>query len=121
MQRVVVYHKPGDASVLQVEERHIPKRGDGEVLIKQYSASVNPVDYKMRTSNKEHLPKVGQARFRARQLGMPDPARAYSFDSENALCMQIPGGDIAGVVEEVGPGSKVCAASDALLHVHLTW
>lgn len=64
MQRVVVYHKPGDASVLQVEERHIPKRGDGEVLIKQYSASVNPVDYKMRTSNKEHLPKVGQARFR---------------------------------------------------------
>ena len=56
--RVVVYNQPGDASVLQVEERPIPKRGDGEVLVKQYGTSVNPVDYKMRSSNKEHLPKV---------------------------------------------------------------
>ncbi|DBB10086.1 TPA: hypothetical protein ACH3X3_001675 [Trebouxia sp. C0006] len=73
--RVVVYNQPGDASVLMVEERPIPKRGDGEVLVKQYGTSVNPVDYKMRSSNKEHLPKV-------------------------------PGGDISGIIEEVGSGSK---------------
>ena len=56
--RVVAYHKPGDSSVLQIEQRPVPKRGDGEVLIKQYGTSVNPVDYKMRSSNKDHLPKA---------------------------------------------------------------
>ena len=56
--KVVVYHQPGDASVLKVEEQPVPKRADGEVLVKQYSSSVNPVDFKMRQSNKDHLPKV---------------------------------------------------------------
>ncbi len=69
--RVVVYNQPGDASVLQVEERPIPKRGDGEVLVKQYGTSVNPVDYKMRSSNKEHLPKV-RISVAHPSLGMPD-------------------------------------------------
>lgn len=55
--KVVVYHQPGDSSVLQVEEQPVPRRADGEVLIKQYSSSVNPVDWKMRQMNKEHLPK----------------------------------------------------------------
>lgn len=73
--KVVVYHQPGDASVLKVEEQPIPKRADGEVLVKQYSSSVNPVDFKMRQSNKDHLPKI-------------------------------PGGDVAGIVEDVGDGSK---------------
>lgn len=69
--RVVVYNQPGDASVLKVEERPIPTRGDGEVLVKQYGTSVNPVDFKMRSSNKENLPKVRM--FMERQsLGMPD-------------------------------------------------
>lgn len=69
--RVVVYHQPGDASVLKVEERPIPKRGDGEVLVKQYGTSVNPVDFKMRSSNKESLPKVHfSAEYQS--LGMPD-------------------------------------------------
>ena len=57
--KVVIYHQPGDASVLQVEEQSIPKRGDGDVLIKQYGTSVNPVDFKMRQTNKDNLPKVG--------------------------------------------------------------
>ena len=57
--KVVVYHQPGDASVLKVEEQSTPKRADGEVLVKQYSSSVNPVDFKMRQTNKDHLPKVG--------------------------------------------------------------
>ena len=71
--RVVVYNQPGDASVLKVEERPVPKRGDGEVLVKQYGTSVNPVDYKMRSSNKEHLPKV-RISVEHPSLGMPDLA-----------------------------------------------
>ncbi|KAL3157718.1 hypothetical protein ABBQ32_012147 [Trebouxia sp. C0010 RCD-2024] len=46
--KVVIYHQPGASSVLQVEEQPVPRRADGEVLIKQYSSSVNPVDWKMR-------------------------------------------------------------------------
>ncbi len=74
--RVVVYNQPGDASVLKVEERPIPKRGDGEVLVKQYGTSVNPVDYKMRSSNKEHLPKV-RISVEHQSLGMPEPTRFF--------------------------------------------
>ena len=57
-QRVVLHHEPGDASVLKTEEQPIPKRQTGEVLVKQHSTSVNPVDYKMRKMNKDNLPKV---------------------------------------------------------------
>lgn len=60
-QRAVVYHKPGDPSVLEVEERPVPHRGEGDVLVQQYSTSVNPVDYKMRQTNKDYLPKVSSA------------------------------------------------------------
>jgi len=57
-QRVVVHHEPGNASVLKVEERPVPQRKQGEVLVKQYGTSVNPVDYKMRAWNKDNLPKI---------------------------------------------------------------
>ena len=55
--KVVIYHQPGDSSVLQVEEQPVPRRAEGEVSVQQYSSSVNPVDWKMRQGNKEHLPK----------------------------------------------------------------
>ena len=67
--KVVVYHQPGDASVLKVEEQPVPKPGDGEVLVKQYGTSVNPVDFKMRKTNKDNLPKVGLT-LRARGIRM---------------------------------------------------
>ncbi len=107
--RAVVYHTPGDASVLQVEERPIPRRGDGEVLIKQYSASVNPVDFKMRSSNKEHLPKVGPASGVRNFWHAPTCSSFPCVAYHTTCCMQIPGGDISGIIEEVGPDSKVRA------------
>ncbi len=99
--KVVIYHQPGDASVLQVEEQPIPKRGNGEVLVKQYSASVNPIDFKMRQTNKDQLPKVGwiQRGLRVRVYGSQPPA--------TNRFVQIPGGDVSGIVEETGADSKV--------------
>ena len=99
-QRAVVYHEPGTATVLQVEEVPVPKRGQGEVLVKQYSTSVNPVDYKMRQDNKDHLPKASPCSCdhwlaHARQMTAQD------------FVVQIPGGDIAGVVVEADSSSKV--------------
>ena len=69
-QKVVVYHQPGEASVLQVEEQPVPKPNEGEVLIKQYGTSVNPVDFKMRRTNKDHLPKVSSIGSRVDALSV---------------------------------------------------
>ena len=79
--KVVIYHQPGDASVLQVEEQPMPKRGNGEVLVKQYSASVNPIDFKMRQTNKDQLPKVGWIR-----RGLRESVWLATISTNIALC-----------------------------------
>ncbi|HEY1793929.1 MAG TPA: NADP-dependent oxidoreductase [Opitutaceae bacterium] len=47
--KAVRIHDFGGTEVLHVEEVPTPRPGDDEVLIKVHAASVNPVDYKMRT------------------------------------------------------------------------
>eukprot|EP00878_Enallax_costatus_P006054 GHUV01006350.1.p1 GENE.GHUV01006350.1~~GHUV01006350.1.p1 ORF type:complete len:220 (+),score=69.53 GHUV01006350.1:308-967(+) len=75
-----VFRVFGPPSVLQYE-RDFPKpsRRKGEVLIKVAAASVNPVDWKTR---KGEVPRFTVTR------------------------PKIPGGDVAGVVQEADPGSQ---------------
>jgi len=73
--KAVRIHSFGSADVLQLENVPKPQPGSGEVLIKVQAASVNPVDYKMRTG--EFKP-----------IGMKMPLTL--------------GRDISGVVEKVG-------------------
>jgi NADPH:quinone reductase-like Zn-dependent oxidoreductase len=47
MQAVVV-HETGDPDVLRLEEIERPEPGDGEVSIRVFAASVNPIDWKYR-------------------------------------------------------------------------
>jgi NADPH:quinone reductase-like Zn-dependent oxidoreductase len=47
MQAIVV-RETGDPDVLRLEELERPEPGDGEVLIRVFAASVNPVDWKYR-------------------------------------------------------------------------
>ena len=47
--KAVRIHSFGSADVMQLEEIPKPEPGKGEVLIKVWAASVNPVDYKMRS------------------------------------------------------------------------
>ncbi|PCN47971.1 NADPH:quinone reductase [Curtobacterium sp. 'Ferrero'] len=47
--RSVVYSKPGDSSVLTLEERPLPEPGPGEVRVRVVVSGVNPTDWKART------------------------------------------------------------------------
>ena len=67
-----------------------PKPGDGEVLIKVQAASVNPVDYKMRSG--EFKP-----------VGMQTPLTL--------------GRDVSGVVEDVGRNVSAVKVGDETGHV----
>jgi NADPH:quinone reductase-like Zn-dependent oxidoreductase len=76
----VTYHKYGPPEVLSVEETSIPEPSENEVLIKIMAAGINPVDYKIRN---------GSIRFIV----------PGSFP-------RTPGGELAGIVDKNGPGSK---------------
>src|SRR3954453_9499349 len=78
--RAAIYHQFGGADVLQVREVDDPPVGPDTVLVRARATSVNPVDYKIREgylrSAFPHHPPI------------------------------IPGWDVAGVVEQVGPAVR---------------
>ncbi|GAA0281352.1 NADP-dependent oxidoreductase [Actinomadura nitritigenes] len=76
--RAVEFFEYGDADVLHVTEHEVPEPGAGQVRIAVRAAGVNPVDWKVRSGAMAELMPV---RFPA-----------------------VPGVDMAGVVECVGPG-----------------
>ncbi len=84
--RAARYHDYGPADVLVIEDIPEPHAGPGEIRIQVTAASVNPVDWKLRSGEvREHFP-------------VEFPA--------------IPGRDAAGVVDEVGEGVTGVAEGD---------
>ncbi|MBV9259429.1 MAG: alcohol dehydrogenase catalytic domain-containing protein, partial [Ktedonobacteraceae bacterium] len=77
MQAICVYDY-GEADQLKLEHIARPDPQAGEVLVQVHAAGVNPIDWKIRQGLRKHL------------LAMQFP--------------YIPGMEIAGIVEEVGPG-----------------
>jgi NADPH:quinone reductase-like Zn-dependent oxidoreductase len=74
-------HDYGDVDQLKLEQISQPVPQEGEVLVRAYAAGVNPVDWKIRS-------------------GMMNAFRPSTFP-------YVPGADVAGVVEKVGPGVTV--------------
>jgi len=74
-------HDYGDVDQLKLELIAQPEPREGEVLVRVYAAGVNPVDWKIR-------------------MGMLKDFRPSTFP-------YVPGTDLAGVVEKVGPGVSV--------------
>jgi NADPH:quinone reductase-like Zn-dependent oxidoreductase len=90
--KAVRIHSFGSADVLQLDDIPTPEPGDNEVLIKVVAASVNPIDYKIRSGE-----------FKPEEMHMPETL----------------GRDVSGVVEKVGrkvsfvsPGDEVYALLD---------
>lgn len=75
--QAVRFHSYGDSGVLVLEEMPRPQAGAGEVLIRVHAAGVNPLDWKVRAG---HVRGWLQHRLPL-----------------------IPGWDVSGVVEAVGP------------------
>lgn len=81
-------HEYGGPDQLRVDEIQRPEPQSGEVLIRVFAAGVNPVDWKIRQ-------------------GMMKEFRPMQFP-------YIPGSDLAGIVEEVGPGTTTFQKGQAV-------
>ena len=86
VQRAIVQTGNGGPEVLSLQTVPVPAPGAGEVLIRIYAASVNPTDWKLRQGD-------GTA-----------PA--------GAVARVIPGRDVAGVIEQTGPGVSAYKVGD---------
>src|ERR1700759_1126436 len=85
--RAVRFHEYGDASVLTVDDDvEAPHAGPGRIRIAVRAAGVNPMDYKFRAGVMRDF--------------MPVELPA------------IPGGEAAGVVDEIGEGVEGVAIGD---------
>lgn len=85
--KAIVITKPGDASVLQLQERPVPQPAEDEVLIKVMASGIN-------------RPDVAQ-----RKGVYPAPPGASK---------DIPGLEVAGVIEEVGAAVKQWKKGEAV-------
>ncbi|MEU3962846.1 NADP-dependent oxidoreductase [Streptomyces buecherae] len=84
--RAVRYHEYGDVETLVIEQAPDPHPGPGEIRIRVAAASVNPVDWKVRSGAVRDL------------LPVDLPA--------------IPGRDAVGVVDEIGADVRGVSAGD---------
>ncbi|GDY28970.1 NADP-dependent oxidoreductase [Gandjariella thermophila] len=87
--RAVEYAEYGGPEVLRVVEREVPQPGPGQVRVRVRAAGVNPIDWKIRSGA---MAGVMPVRFPA-----------------------VPGVDMAGVVEAVGPDVTEFAVGDEVL------
>jgi NADPH:quinone reductase-like Zn-dependent oxidoreductase len=80
-----IHHRYGPPDVLSLEEGPTPVPGDGELLVRVRAASLNPYDW--------HFLRGDPRAMRGAFHGIRGPREGA-----------IPGADVAGVVEAVGPG-----------------
>jgi NADPH:quinone reductase-like Zn-dependent oxidoreductase len=85
----MTYAEYGSPDVLELTEQPMPKVGPGAVLIRVKAASVNPVDWKV-------------------LAGYLDPMIDVVFPA-------IPGWDVAGVIEAVGPDAHAFEVGDEII------
>jgi NADPH:quinone reductase-like Zn-dependent oxidoreductase len=89
--KAIVYREYGPPEVLHLEEVEKPSPGQGEVLVRVHAAAANAADWRLMRAD-PFLVRLAE--------GLRRPRR------------QILGADIAGVVEELGPGVTALKPGD---------
>ncbi len=87
--QAIVLHQYGGPEELKYEDFPDPKTGPGEVLVRVHAASINPIDWKLRSGAAKHI---------------------YPLTFPTVL-----GRDIAGVVESLGEGVSGFAIGENVL------
>ncbi len=87
--RAIQVHHYGGPEQLKLEEKPRPEPSSGEVLLRVHAAGVNPIDWKIR-------------------LGLLKDSQPVTFP-------YTPGIEVAGVVEDVGPGVTAFKRGQAVL------
>ncbi len=87
--RAIHVHRYGGPEQLKLEEKPRPKPSSDEVLVRVYAAGVNPIDWKIRQGLMKNFQPV-----------------TFPFT---------PGIELAGVVEDVGPGVRAFVIGQAVL------
>jgi NADPH:quinone reductase-like Zn-dependent oxidoreductase len=104
-QHAIVQTGTGGPEVLNYQTVPVLQPGENQVLIRTYAAAVNPVDWKMRVGMRRPAP--------AGAPGAPPGAPAAGGPpGGSAPAQSIPGLDVAGVIEQVGPGVSTVKVGD---------
>lgn len=103
-QNAIVQAGTGGAETLTYKKVPVLEPGEKQVLVKVYAAAVNPFDWKVRTGI------VSLARPGGPPTG-EGQARVTAPTPENT---RIPGSEVAGVIEKVGPGVTQFKVGDAV-------
>lgn len=95
-QHAIVQTGNGGPEVLNYQTIPVLQPGENQVLIRAYAAAVNPVDWKMRIGMRRPPPAATGA--------APPGAPVAGPPAGGPPAQSIPGLDVAGIIEQIGPG-----------------
>ena len=119
--RAIVQQGNGGPEVLHLQMLPVREPGAGQVLIRVYAAGVNPIDWKMRRGGMGPPPGAAEPPPAAGGpppgAGAPPPGAGAPPGAGPPSGMpmpgpRIPGLDVAGVVENLGPGVTAFKVGD---------
>lgn len=113
--KAIVQNGTGGAEVMKLQSVPMLTPGENQVLIKVYAAAVNPVDWKGRVGNMGGGGAGGG--MGAMPAGGGEGMAAGTMQGGmggGAAAARIPGSDVAGVIEQVGPGVTKFKVGDAV-------
>lgn len=119
-QKAIVQTGSGGAEAMKLQTVPVLEPGENQVLIKVYAASINPIDWKMRSGSMGGGGGMG-AGPAGGAGGPPQGAAPGGADMGAGMgpgagnsAERIPGSDVAGVIEKLGPGVSKFKAGDAV-------
>jgi NADPH:quinone reductase-like Zn-dependent oxidoreductase len=101
-QHAIVQTGTGGPEVLNYEKVPVLQPGENQVLIRIYAAAINPVDWKMRLGLRRPPPGGAPA----------NPSGPPGSPAAGSAATSIPGLDVAGIIEQIGPGVSSVKVGD---------